>query len=366
MLTINYRGERLHIQVNPEDNPLKTALMGQIQLMSKVVGFDRMLGIKSWPWESLARERNNRKLQDALLSRVEAAVESASLTSTADEVDTDRPRTLLEIALTRVLKDASKSQGSSGPSRLDQQSIDSIIANLKLFLFAGHDTTSSTICWMLKLLQDNPECLRLLRAEHDSILGSDPSRAASLLRESPQLLNKLVYTHGVVKEALRLYPLAATVRQGEPGFSLSVPGSDLQYPTEETAIHDMPSVIQLDPSVWPRAEEFLPQRWVPTDDPDDELYRPAAYKDAWRPFSMGPRNCIGMELAMVEVKLVAALTCREFDVREAWDEWDESRGVAGEKRDSVDGERLYGCGQGVQHPKDGMPVQVRRREYSPK
>lgn len=336
------------------DSILKTALMSQIQLMSKVIGINRILGIKRWPWESFTRERNNRKLRDALLGRVEAAIKSA--TSPLGVNETDKSRTLLDIALTRTLNDTDP---SSAAARLDQQSIDSILANLKLFLFAGHDTTSSTICWMFKLLQDNPTSLALLRAEHDSVLGPDPSQAADLLRASPQLLNQLPYTHGVVKETLRFYPLAATVRQGEAGFSLSVPRSNQQYPTAGTAIHDTPSVIQLDPAVWPRANEFLPQRWVPSD--DEPLYKPAAYKDAWRPFSMGPRNCIGMELAMVEIKLVAALVCREFDVREAWNKWDQRQGVSGNKRDVVDGERLYGCGQAVQHPKDGMPVHVRKR-----
>lgn len=343
LLTIQNRGERLHIQINSMDSSLKTALMSQIQLMSSVIGVNRMLGIKRWPWESYSRERNNRKLQDALLSHVQAAVKTAKSQTIKNE-ESDNPQTLLNIALTRTLKDT---------PQLDQQSIDSILANLKLFLFAGHDTTSSTICWMFKLLQDNPTSLTLLRAEHDAILGSDSSQAARLLREAPQLLNKLFYTHGVVKETLRFYPLAATVRQGEPGFHLSVSGS--KYPTEGAAIHDTPAVIQMDPTIWPRADEFLPERWVP----GNSLYLPEKYKDAWRPFSMGPRNCIGMELAMVEVKLVAALLCRDFDVREAWEEWDGMHQA--KKADVVDGQRLYGVGQAVQHPKDGMPVCVRRR-----
>jgi cytochrome P450 len=137
------------------------------------------------------------------------------------------------------------------------------------------------------------------------------------------------------------------VRQGEPGFLLSVPGSSARYPTEGCAIHDVPAVIQVDPAIWPRASEFVPERWMVTD-PENPL-RPV--KDAWRPFSMGARNCIGLELAMVEIKLVAAV--------EAWEEWDRLRGKKGPK-EMVDGERLYGVGKTMLHPKDGMPVQVRR------
>lgn len=334
---------RLDEQTNPAGSTLKRALISQIQLMSKVIGLNRILGIKRWPWEILNRERNNEELRHALLGQVEAAIRSGPLSESSTE-----KKTILSIALARTIKE----NGGSSP---DKQSIAAILANIKLFLFAGHDTTSSTICWMFKLLQDNPSCLAKLREEHDTVLGRDPDQASVVLRESPHLLGTLTYTHGVVKEALRLYPLAATVRQGEEGFFLSVPGSDVRYPTEKTAIHDVPSVIQLDEDVWPRAKEFMPERWLASS--GDPMY---PNKDAWRPFSMGPRNCIGLELAMVEIKLVAALVCREFDVQEAWDQWDLKQGLKGPK-DQVDGQRLYGCGKTVLHPKDGMPVHLRRR-----
>lgn len=310
--------------------------------MSKVIGLNRILGIKRWPWEMWTRERNNQALRQALLGRVEAVIKSGLLAESSSG-----KKTILNIALNRTLKETN----GRAP---DQKSIDAILANLKLFLFAGHDTTSSTICWMFKLLQDNPDCLGKLRSEHDSILGKDPSQAAELLRESPHLLGNLTYTHGVVKETLRFYPLASTVRQGEKDFFISVPGSDIRYPTEGVAIHDVPSVIQVDAAVWPRANEFIPERWLVAQ--DHPLY---PNKDAWRPFSMGPRNCIGLELAMVEIKLVAALVCREFDVQEAWEKWDLKQGSKS-LGETVHGERLYGCGKTVQHPKDGMPVHIRR------
>ncbi|KAI3320738.1 cytochrome P450 [Xylariaceae sp. AK1471] len=311
----------------------------------KVIGINRILGIKRWPWEIWTRELNNRVLRQALLGRVEVLIKSSLLAESSSRKD---KMNILGIVLARTLKET----GGSVPN---QECVDTILANLKLFLFAGHDTTSSTICWMFKLLQDNPDCLSKLRAEHDKVLGKDPTQSAKILRESPQLLNNLIYTHGVVKETLRFYPLAATVRQGDEDFFLSVPGSDFIYPTKGVAIHDVPSVIQLDAAVWPRANEFVPERWLVT---QGHFMYPN--KNAWRPFSMGPRNCIGMELAMVEIKLVAVLICREFDIQEAWEKWDLKQGP-NHRRDMIDGQRLYGCGQTVQHPKDGMPVHVRRR-----
>lgn len=65
---------------------------------------------------------------------------------------------------------------------------------------------------------------------------------------------------------------------------------------------------------FPRPTHFIPERFIAdeTPFPEAELFRNSG-RDAWRPFEKGPRNCIGQELAMVELKLVVALTAREFD-----------------------------------------------------
>ena len=44
-----------------------------------------------------------------------------------------------------------------------------------------------------------------------------------------------------------------------------------------------------------------------------ERKAPDVHKDSWRPFEKGPRNCIGQELAVLETKVILALTVREFD-----------------------------------------------------
>jgi cytochrome P450 len=249
--------------------------------------------------------KNNNVMRDFFMPRVQDRISSGT--------QANGKRTIVDLAL-KQFEVESTAKDSAKP---DAEFLEKLLSNLKTFLFAGHDTTATTICWMFKSLQDNPKCLEKLRAEHTSVLGPDADKAHEIILESPHLLYALPYTLAVIKETLRMYPLAATLRQGSPDFFLTAPGSPIRYPTDHFAIWDGVAVIQSRTDLWPRGDEFIPDRWLVAD--GDPLYPP---KDAWRPFSMGPRNCIGMELALVELRLVAVLLARRFDIEEAWDEWD--------------------------------------------
>jgi hypothetical protein len=76
---------------------------------------------------------------------------------------------------------------------------------------------------------------------------------------------------------------------------------------------------QRDPKFWgPDVHEFRPERFLPEN--SDKLI-----PNAHRPFEKGPRNCIGQDLANVELKVALALTVREFDIKAAYDELDTLR-----------------------------------------
>lgn len=62
--------------------------------------------------------------------------------------------------------------------------------------------------------------------------------------------------------------------------------------------------------------EFLPERFLVA-----EGHPLHPVKNAWRPFELGNTRCIGEELAMVEMKLVLALTMRELDFKFDWEGW---------------------------------------------
>lgn len=107
-----------------------------------------------------------------------------------------------------------------------------VISNMKTFVFAGHDTTSSTICYAYYYLSKNLEMLAKIRKEHDDMFGPDPATVAEQLKQDPRMLNRLEYTLAVTKEVLRLQPPASTIRIGQKGFFLHDPKTGEALPTE--------------------------------------------------------------------------------------------------------------------------------------
>jgi cytochrome P450 len=229
-------------------------------------------------------------------------------------------------------------------------------AQIRLFLVAGHDTTSSALTYTLHLLYKHPEFLARVRAEHDSVFGTDAGAAADILSNDPTLLNQLPITSAAIKESLRLFPPAGGVREGSPDITL-VAEDGTQYPTDGCAIWVLHEAVHRNPAYWPRADEFVPDRFLC--EPEDPLY---PTKGAWRAFEFGPHNCIGQTLALTEIKTLLVMVVRQFDLKEAYAEWDQSHPVAGLRE--ANGERAYQVsgGGGGQHPSCRYPCRISVRE----
>lgn len=227
------------------------------------------------------------------------------------------------------------------------------ISQLRLLFFVGHDSTSATLSYSCFLLSKHPQVLEKLRAEHDNVFGKDLTALSKLLKDNPQILNKLSYTVAVIKKVLRLYPPAAGFRLGQPDvFLQDIQGNE--YPTEGCRIYILHQALHRNPKYWKKPDAFIPDRFLVG--PDDPLY---PVRGAYRPFEHGPRNCLGQNLSMLDLRVTLAMIVRRFDFIVAYDEWDRLNGTTSPP--TFQGRREYQIGDGGAHPADGMPCRVRAR-----
>lgn len=261
------------------------------------------------------------------------------------------PKTINYLAIKSYMSEVRGGSGDEPLTRIDPRFVDRAISHLKMFIFAGHDTTASTLSFTYNLLYSNPRTLAATRAEHDAVLGPDVAEAKARLSADPQLLNQMPYTIAVVREALRLFPVAATARQGNKDFFLTHPETGQRYPTDGFIIWGASFAVHRLEEYWERPGEFLPERWLARE--GDPLH---VRKNAFRPFELGPRNCIGQELAQLEMRAILAMTLREFDIESAYP--DDAPTFLGEKA-----YQIMLPGQITGHVKEGFPIRVKARKF---
>lgn len=186
---------------------------------------------------------------------------------------------------------------------------------LRTFLFAGHDTTSTLLAWAFYELMRTPRALGAVREELRQVLGPDTDmevvRNRLLVSPGPELLNQMPYVSAVIKETLRMHPPAATARTSPFGSSFTVrtPGGT-NHCLDGTIIYNCESLIHRDPDVFgDTADVFRPERWLAGPESDSGKI-PAS---SWRPFERGPRNCIGQEFAHIEARVILALVIPRYD-----------------------------------------------------
>ncbi|KAL6705889.1 hypothetical protein ACN47E_006349 [Coniothyrium glycines] len=276
-----------------------------------------------------------------------------------------RQKTGIDLALQEYFKEVGQDVDSQSIA-MDAEFRRFAIDNLLILLFAGHDTTASTLCYCYHLLQKHPEKLAKVRQELDDIFGVGIS-ANEQLRRDPYTINRCDYTLAVIKEVLRLWPPASGVRIGQKGYFIKDPITGEMLPTEGFNIWTVSIAIGRSARIWgPDVDEFKPERFLPENAGDI----PA---DAWRPFEKGPRNCIGQELALIEMKVLLALTLREFDIKATYDElqtldndgtlWSEDPSFK-KGPQKVFGEEMYQILLAAAKPSQGMPARVTRRQMN--
>jgi cytochrome P450 len=166
-----------------------------------------------------------------------------------------------------------------------------MVDQVAIFFLAGHETSASALGWALYLLATHPEAQERAADE------------AAALTENPAFadLSRLKFTRDVFREALRLYPpVPMMVRE------TTCPETFRQRPVRPGAqVVLSPWHLHRHERLWPRPDDFDPGRYA------TDAGR-ACLRDAYLPFSAGPRVCTGAGFAMIEGPLLLALLLRAF------------------------------------------------------
>ena len=162
---------------------------------------------------------------------------------------------------------------------------------LTLFV-AGHETTATGLAWTVDLLCRHPEWYARARQEVDA-LGHRPTVTD---------LPRLNVCQRIFKEALRIYPPVYFF--GRTAVRDTVIGN--VHVPRFTNVVILPWALHRNPRVWPDAERFDPDRFLPANEQ-------TRHRSAWLPFGAGPRVCIGNHFALMEGPLVLAAMLRDHD-----------------------------------------------------
>ncbi|XP_026981691.1 cytochrome P450 3A29-like [Sagmatias obliquidens] len=160
-----------------------------------------------------------------------------------------------------------------------------MVAQGIIFIFGGYEPTAEALSFLFYELATHPDIQQKLQEEIDAAL---PSKAPPTYES----LEQMEYLDMVLNESLRLFPLTARL---ERVCKKDVEVHGVLIP-KGTVVMVPLFTIHRDPEHWPEPEEFRPERFSKE---NKESRNPYTYM----PFGTGPRNCIGMRLGIMNMKL---------------------------------------------------------------
>ncbi|XP_072318896.1 cytochrome P450 3A40-like [Eucyclogobius newberryi] len=194
----------------------------------------------------------------------------------------------------QLMMDSQKYHVPDDPKNDKGLSDHEILSQAMIFLFAGYETTSSSMSFLAYNLALNPDVMEKLQAEIDLTF---PNKAPVQYQE----LMQMEYLDSVVSESLRLYPIASRL---ERVAKASVEINGLVIPKDMVVM--VPTwPMHRDPDTWPEPEAFKPERFSKENKDKVDPY-------VYMPFGAGPRNCIGMRFALVMMKLAMAEILQQY------------------------------------------------------
>ena len=173
-------------------------------------------------------------------------------------------------------------------------SLEEIKVQALLMLFAGHETTTSMLASFCMALAQNPDVLERARAEQQQ-LATDNSLTLEQLKQMP-------YLEQVLREVERLYP---PIGGGFRGVEEEFEFNGYYVPKGWMALYRI-NATHIDSRVYPEPERFDPDRFSP------ERAEHKKQEFSLVGFGGGPRICLGIAFAQMEMKIFAVHLLRHY------------------------------------------------------
>ncbi|KAJ5344108.1 Cytochrome P450 [Penicillium brevicompactum] len=177
--------------------------------------------------------------------------------------------------------------------------VDELISNAEILIIGGSETTASLLSGVTYLLLANPEAHDKLKAE---------VRSAFQRQKDINLIsvNGLPYMLACLDEAMRMYPpIANGLPRLSPDGGAIIGGQHIP-PKTFVSVHHW--------SLYRREEYFKdPNNYHPERFLGDPAFADDR-REVLQPFHVGPRNCLGRNLAYSEMRLILALIIFKFDI----------------------------------------------------
>ena len=162
---------------------------------------------------------------------------------------------------------------------------------------AGTETSSTVLEWLMAELIKNPRVMKRAQEEVRRVVSKK-------LKIDVNDISKMNYLKCILKETVRLHPPVPLLLPRETLTSVNIGGYDIP---PNTRVVTNAWAIQMDPKVWERPEEFLPERF----EGNSADFKGQDFE--FIPFGGGRRGCPGLTFGVASVEYVAANILYWFD-----------------------------------------------------
>ncbi|KAK1641338.1 cytochrome P450 [Colletotrichum phormii] len=274
-------GEPFECLEDSKYHPWVDLIFKSIKNMAMLTSFRRLPWLKPLLMLTLPKELMNKYAQNRELSR-------------------EKVRKRLELGKSRP--DFIDAMIRKSESAGQTMSFEEMTSNAMVLIIAGSETTATLLTAATYFLASNPRVLAKLNDEVRSAFTTEDEIDMLSVQNLPYLL-------AVLDESLRMFPPVpgpsprAIGEGGDTILGESIP--------QDTVVDVWHWSLYHNPDHFALPEEFIPERFL-----GDPRFANDA-KHALQPFSVGPRNCIGKNLAYAEMRLILARLIWNFDIRPA-------------------------------------------------